>query len=207
MLDTWEKGYLSRLEREQTFRQALGRRAGYIRRHASGALLGSRRLSYISEKLAGRVRWLKHESKQRALGLVYAAFRATELRLPRILDRPKEINGFVYGRYRPRPYPGRIVQFRAENGAAADDSRYGYALGWEELAEAGTEVYEVPGNHTGLLQEPNVRVLAEKVAACLAACHQPEPKRQDPGGTSKVLVAPDESKDRAIERRREVPTF
>jgi acyl transferase domain-containing protein/thioesterase domain-containing protein/acyl carrier protein len=208
MLDTWEKGYLSRLERELTFRQALEKQAERWSLHARAALFGSRRLSYIGQKLFARARWLRIDLKSRALGLVYAAFRATGLRLPRILDRPEDINGFVYGRYKPRPYPGRVVQFRAEKGVAAIDSRYGYALGWEDLAEAGTEVYEVPGTHTGLLQEPNVRVLAEKVTACLTACHQPEPKRQHAGGTGKVvLVPPDESKGSAIDPRREVPTF
>jgi amino acid adenylation domain-containing protein len=66
-------------------------------------------------------------------------------------------------RYRPGPYPGRAVLFRAgatENGRAADPT-----LGWSRLAVGGVTTYTVPGDHAGMLRAPGVAVLAEALRA------------------------------------------
>jgi thioesterase domain-containing protein len=39
--------------------------------------------------------------------------------------------------------------------------------GWGQLAAGGLDIKVVPGNHVGMLQEPHVRVLAEKLRSCL----------------------------------------
>jgi oxalate---CoA ligase len=46
-------------------------------------------------------------------------------------------------------------------------------LGWDGLATGGIEIYDVPGKHNtieteGMLTEPHVSVLAEKLKACLS---------------------------------------
>jgi len=41
------------------------------------------------------------------------------------------------------------------------------ALGWAKLALAGVHIHTVPGKHDNILQEPHVRVLAEKLSGCL----------------------------------------
>jgi thioesterase domain-containing protein/acyl carrier protein len=62
--------------------------------------------------------------------------------------------------YQPQRFPGKITLFRSiEHGK-------GVYYGWGELASGGVEVFDVPGNHRGILQEPNVRLLAEKLRAC-----------------------------------------
>lgn len=63
--------------------------------------------------------------------------------------------------YRPGRYPGKVTLFRSL------DHGKGVYYGWEELAAGGVEVFDVPGNHRGILQEPNVKFLAEKLSACL----------------------------------------
>jgi thioesterase domain-containing protein len=40
-------------------------------------------------------------------------------------------------------------------------------LGWGELAVGGLEIHEIPSTHLGMLQEPHVQVLAEKLKACI----------------------------------------
>jgi thioesterase domain-containing protein len=40
-------------------------------------------------------------------------------------------------------------------------------LGWGNYALGGIEAIEVPGNHNSVIQEPNIKVLAEKMGACL----------------------------------------
>jgi thioesterase domain-containing protein/acyl carrier protein len=69
-------------------------------------------------------------------------------------------------RYTPRPYPGQVTLFRAspskEIGLLDTEKK-----GWGELALGGVEVWEVPGDHVTLIQEPHVRVLGNQLRACL----------------------------------------
>jgi thioesterase domain-containing protein/acyl carrier protein len=59
-----------------------------------------------------------------------------------------------------RPYPGRVTVFRAtETTPGYEDPR----LGWGRFARGGVDVYEVPGNHSSLVEEPHVQALASKV--------------------------------------------
>jgi thioesterase domain-containing protein len=50
-----------------------------------------------------------------------------------------------------------------------DDPRFA----WKNHVTGRVEVYEVPGNHFELREEPYVRTLAERLASCLAAAAQP----------------------------------
>lgn len=68
-------------------------------------------------------------------------------------------------RYQVRPFPGKIVAFKAFEdfrGTRADD------LGWADYAEE-LVVYKVPGDHVGILQQPNVSLLADKLTRHLYA--------------------------------------
>ena len=61
--------------------------------------------------------------------------------------------------YRPKNLPASTVLFRAaERSPGADPT-----LGWEKL-----EVYDTPGSHMTIMQEPNVSILAERLAECFA---------------------------------------
>jgi thioesterase domain-containing protein len=70
-------------------------------------------------------------------------------------------------RYAPRTYPGRMILFRPSQQAAeyAGDSE----MGWHGLAAGGLDVVEIPGRHESIIVEPQVRVLAERLHACLEA--------------------------------------
>jgi thioesterase domain-containing protein len=39
--------------------------------------------------------------------------------------------------------------------------------GWEELTDGGVEVFEIPGTHRGIMQEPSVGILATKISVCI----------------------------------------
>ena len=61
-------------------------------------------------------------------------------------------------------YPGRITLFWAMNSVQdVDDNR----LGWRSLAADGLDVHTIPGNHTTIREEPNVRVLVDRLKLCL----------------------------------------
>jgi thioesterase domain-containing protein/acyl carrier protein len=68
--------------------------------------------------------------------------------------------------YQPKPYSGQLVLFRAMDrdpfeGCSDRD------LGWGRWAMDGLHIYDVPGDHLGILQDPNVRVLADHLQAHL----------------------------------------
>jgi thioesterase domain-containing protein/acyl carrier protein len=69
--------------------------------------------------------------------------------------------------YQPRAYPGRVTLFRAED----PDDGYAHSAdyGWTKFAESGIEIHNVPGGHEAIFSPPNVRVLAEKLDACIRA--------------------------------------
>jgi aspartate racemase len=75
----------------------------------------------------------------------------------------------VYGRfyaqaaraYVPRRYAGRVTLFHtAQSGLEM-------VAGWKRAAPGELEVYEAPGTHLAMIQEPYVRTLVEKLQACL----------------------------------------
>jgi thioesterase domain-containing protein len=67
--------------------------------------------------------------------------------------------------YAPRPYPGRLVFFRAQERDAINPPHP--ELAWIPLATEGAEVHIVTGNHSSMLAEPHVRGLARKLRAAL----------------------------------------
>ena len=62
--------------------------------------------------------------------------------------------------YSIRPYSGQIGFFRASDDIDSKSE-------WQKLAQLGLSIYDVPGDHLEILQEPHVRVLAEKLQSLL----------------------------------------
>jgi thioesterase domain-containing protein len=69
--------------------------------------------------------------------------------------------------YSPRKYPGHITVFRARTqplwGSHQPD------LGWGKVAVKGVKVHIVPGDHSSLIEEPNVPALSARLAEALSA--------------------------------------
>ena len=59
-------------------------------------------------------------------------------------------------------YPNQITVFPASEQFWDDP-----AMGWDQVSSEPVETYSVPGDHNTMLAEPHVRVLAEKLRACL----------------------------------------
>jgi thioesterase domain-containing protein len=66
--------------------------------------------------------------------------------------------------YRPNSYQGKITLFRAET---QTDDELPLDMGWQALAKGGVEIIDVPGDHISMLQEPMIKILANKVLVCL----------------------------------------
>ncbi|MCP4691830.1 MAG: hypothetical protein GY859_27540 [Desulfobacterales bacterium] len=74
-------------------------------------------------------------------------------------------NNIAVLRYLPRPFAGSIHLFISEDllaGAGADPT-----LGWRVLGEDAVETHTISGVWSTMFQRPNLRVLADKAAACL----------------------------------------
>jgi acyl-coenzyme A synthetase/AMP-(fatty) acid ligase/thioesterase domain-containing protein/acyl carrier protein len=71
-------------------------------------------------------------------------------------------------RYHFQPYRGRIDLFRTEDVAPVEFYELDPLLGWSGMALEGIEVHELSGLHGDYLREPQVRIFAELLTACLA---------------------------------------
>ena len=120
----------------------------------------------IQGKVKGKLRRL-HEAGSDFTRPLYQLFSQLAGKTPVPLEPGRSPVGRMLMRaqskYLHRPYLGRIILFCAPDPGESplDDGR-----GWTELAKAGLEIHEIPGEHQTVFDVP---VLAEKLNACLRA--------------------------------------
>ena len=151
LFDTMEWHYSDRVD--QSLRPA--ERFHVLKGHLQNIILSADRGSYIRSILGDRSRMIKSR-----------LFRALGRSLPQKLDSIEEVNSHAATRYYPSVYPGKLTLFRSLDRTiqqGSDDF-----LGWGKFARGGVDVHHVPATHFNILQEPVVRVLAEKLQTCLA---------------------------------------
>jgi thioesterase domain-containing protein len=71
--------------------------------------------------------------------------------------------------YQPQIYPGRITLFHAREQGALElhpELQLDWQQ-WQEFTHEPMEIYQVPGDHDSLLNEPHVQVLAQYLQAAL----------------------------------------
>jgi len=69
--------------------------------------------------------------------------------------------------YQLKVYSGHVTLFRSTDRIIGVGAYLDPELGWGNLARGGLEIYDVPNTHLGMLEEPYVQVLAEKLNACI----------------------------------------
>lgn len=98
-----------------------------------------------------------------------------QLPLPKFLQQISVRTTYLFAEqeYLPEsPFEGEVALFRATekssifDGTAIDDTPYveiysDPLLGWGKRATRGVQAFDIPGGHSSMLQEPNVRVMAE----------------------------------------------
>ncbi len=130
-------------------------------------------LSLRGRLAAFKAQLASEESTERPLEVlrkrIAAKFTRAATRAMQSLGRPvlqdskdiEEVNAFAGANYRPQPFSGQLTLYRATiRGPLDGDDEY---LGWGALADGGIEVHHVSATHFTILQEPAVKVLAEKV--------------------------------------------
>ena len=72
--------------------------------------------------------------------------------------------------YTPESYSGTVVLFQAIDSPISISITYSFdplEVQWRKLVNGELVIYNIPGNHTGILEEPNVQFLAEKLTGCI----------------------------------------
>ncbi|MGA2019851.1 MAG: amino acid adenylation domain-containing protein [Candidatus Sulfotelmatobacter sp.] len=108
--------------------------------------------------------------------------RIDALSLPRAIKDVREACAVAEERYRPQVYPGCVVLFRASEKAlrGLDDPQDG----WRKYAAGRIEVHEIDGDHGNILNEPQVKQLAEEIRSRLEKAQAESPKEAVPSLSS-----------------------
>jgi thioesterase domain-containing protein/acyl carrier protein len=118
-------------------------------------------LKYVTETLSNKATELREK-----VGLKRIALNE---RLGRPVPRSLRVLQFVHANYASqfayemKPYDSPIVVLCADDEKFWDPEIKARGLGWDTIAEGPLYVDNVPGNHLGMLEEPNVPVLAHKL--------------------------------------------
>jgi len=84
-----------------------------------------------------------------------------EEEIPEHLQLVMRSNRIALRKYVPLGYHGKIILFKSGSHGR------GICYGWDELTDGGVQIFEVPGTHRGIMQEPSVAILANKLDACI----------------------------------------
>jgi acyl transferase domain-containing protein/thioesterase domain-containing protein len=132
-------------------------------------------VDFVAAVFAGRVPLTPEELRPLSTEeqLAYACEKARqadpagglELAEARRLSRVLRGNVDALYEYVPRPWPGRLLYFRAEQRRAVDPLRP--EIPWIELARGGVEILLVPGDHQTMHEPPHVQAVAERLKRSL----------------------------------------
>ena len=162
-----------------TLLQGSEKRSPFLKRvflHLNNALqLGP---AYLSQKARGWSEQGKYQIKQR-----YKRHLDAVDQLPNTDKHLELIDANVQAReeYVFQVYPGRITLLRTEDQNRDDEAvgmQYDPQFGWGDVVAGGIDMHYVPGSHLSLLKEPHVRVVAEKLQACLTQAQAAAQVRQ-----------------------------
>jgi aspartate racemase len=122
--------------------------------------------TYLQRKLVGWREWGTYQIREKYKRLLEQSERFPEG------DKHLDIigaNDQAQSQYIFQLYPGQMTLLRTDdkNRDTAVGMQYDPLFGWGSLVAGGIDVHHLPGSHLSLLDEPNVRVLAEKLKLCL----------------------------------------
>jgi thioesterase domain-containing protein/malonyl CoA-acyl carrier protein transacylase/acyl carrier protein len=137
------------------------------RRALAGTRTAVRKAGNLARYMVGsRVR----TSRDRARMAMFRLHLKLGLRMPAYLQNISVRTAYGSAKlgYRPAtPFGGELLLLRATFGVGDDEAfgnRYSDPLmGWGPRSARGVRVVDVPGGHSSMLQEPNARVIAEKL--------------------------------------------
>ena len=153
MIDSKSRDYAETLAHMKSLEERINHRMKRFRGN-TGALALGERLKYVSDKISTRaIRFA-----------CMAAARMQFRKVPAFMRSAYDINYVAVQNYKPEPYDGCLVLFRA---SAQDDPGAPADLGWSTIFSQPVEVHELPGDHERIFLEPNIDELAASLMGCL----------------------------------------
>jgi len=131
-------------------------------------------MGYLLEKMQ---QWLTRQAEDLSAFLRTPYYRLGA-RIYHLLQQPlpEKWQDFLYeaqnqkgtADYTPKEFTGKITLYRASNQRIGASLVLDPTLGWQSLVSEPLEVYEIPGDHLGMLQEPSAQVLGMALKSSLA---------------------------------------
>jgi len=151
------KRFFSTLGEEQS--QSWLTKLGYILTKARQKLI-----NVVTYEISSRLKTWQHRSQMRQLQRALDAGNLPPTSLRNLSVRT--IYLFAESEYVPTDlYPGEVALFRATAGEGTDEPYVNIysdpLLGWGQRVTQTVRVYDIPGGHSSMLQEPNVAAMAE----------------------------------------------
>ncbi len=164
LFDTAAPGYPVYLGKRSELSLRFLRMKDRVHHHAEtiAILEPGKRLSYISAKAIKAKNQVRRTYKQTIRKIKRGVLSGLGRPLPDALTVTQNAIKTAVGLYRPTPYDGKLLLFRASKqhrGIQKDDS-----LGWSKFASDNLEIHEIKGDHGTLVAEPRVRFAAEIIA-------------------------------------------
>jgi FkbH-like protein len=131
--------------------------------------LSARKHLYVIERVKDWKRWLGDGLKYNLQKLAMQSLQYLDLNLPLSLRNLyiEELNMQAARNYQQKFYPGKIVLLRTMEWLGGVGCEIDEKLGWGEFAGGGVEVYDVPGHHLSMFEEPHVQKLAATLEVCI----------------------------------------
>jgi aspartate racemase len=118
-------------------------------------------VTYVLEQIKGKLEFLK-KRRTRLEREISLKQNLGELHVAEYFEQ-QELNDRAEQAYQPQAYPGKMVVFRASDREDLATSDIDPELGWGKFALGELEIFDVPGDHLGILKEPNVSRLGKKL--------------------------------------------
>jgi thioesterase domain-containing protein len=147
-------GYIERLPFHKRSRRRLEREMFYLSAFRHSSLSQWRQL--VRQRLGG----LRAIREQRMFERFYRSSE-TDGRSVQELYQALIVSHFSYI---PAPYPGRVLYLQSAERPQSE--LWDTAGSWQDLIDE-MEVFDAPGDHTSIFQEPNVRVTAQRLQQAL----------------------------------------
>jgi thioesterase domain-containing protein/acyl carrier protein len=133
-----------------------------LRDHARNLARGPDRVGYIKARLMAILRRVD----QGRYRLAHALRQKGGSDLPTQLRVVEKANWMACASYVPRPSSLSATLFRCTTRSLGD--HLDYLMGWRHIVLGGITVFEVPGAHLSMLENPHVEALAQKIDQTLS---------------------------------------
>jgi len=140
--------------------------------YALGSLSPHEKLGYVLKRVRGKiaeaVSFAWAPTKRFAQRFIWEMCERIGAALPVFVRSPYILNIYqeAIRKYRPQPYQGRVLLF------VTNDDLLNFELKWFNRDESMVTMFEAPGDHRSILQEPDVQFWATRLKSCLEDAQQ-----------------------------------